>query len=430
MKKIITQVALDLIDEHRALQIARESIDGGIDWLEVGTPLLKSEGMGIIRTLKTEAPEHTIVADMKTLDVGGLEVEMASKSGAKVITIMAMAENQTVTEALNSASQYGSKVMVDLMGVPDAPSRAKELEEIGVHYLCVHVSIDEQMVGGNPMDTLKSVAGAVDIPVAVAGGINSETAPMAVKNGASIVIVGGAIIKARDVSQATRDIVDSIKNMSPIKSDLYKKYGPDELRVAFSKVSTPNIADAMHKKGSLKGIQPILNRGVKMVGQAITVLTIDGDWAKPVEAIDIARKGDVIVINAGSGNIAVWGELASWSCKQKGVSGVIIDGAIRDVDAILDMDFPAFARNKRSAAGEPKGHGEIGCDIVCGGQEVKNGDWIVGDETGVHVIPQKMAVEIANRSLDVMERENRIREEIQRGSTLSEVINVEKWEKK
>ncbi len=429
MNKIITQVALDLIDGHRALQIARESVEGGINWLEVGTPLIKSEGMDIIRKLKAEFPDRIIVADMKTLDVGGLEVEMASKSGAGIITIMAMSEDQTITEALKSAGQYGSEIMVDLMGVEDASSRAKELEALGVHYLCVHVSIDEQMVGANPMKTLKAVAEVVEIPIAVAGGLNSETVPLAVENGASIIIVGGAIIKAKDVKRATRDIVNSIGEMKPIKSELYKKFGPDELREAFSKVSTPNIADAMHTKGSMEGIIPILNHDSKMVGPAITVRTIDGDWAKPVEAIDKAEEGDVIVIDACSGQIAVWGELASWSCKQKGVAGVVIDGAIRDVDEILKMDFPAFARHKRSAAGEPKGHGEIGSDIVCGGQDVKNRDWIVGDETGVHVIPQKMAVEIANRSLDVMERENRIREEIQRGSTLSKVINVEKWEK-
>lgn len=430
MDKVITQVALDLADAPRALQIARESVDGGIDWLEAGTPLIKSEGMDFIRQLKAEFPDHPIVADMKTLDVGGLEVEMATKSGAEVITIMGMSEDQTITEALKSASQYGSKVMVDLMGVKDPVSRAEQLAEMGVHYLCVHVSIDEQMVGGNPMETLKGVSEAVDIPVAVAGGLNSETAPLAVENGASIIIVGGAIIKAADVTKATRNIVLSVTELKPVASELYKKYGPEELFEAFTKVSTPNIADAMHEQGSMSGIQPILNHGAKMVGRAITVRTMDGDWAKPVEAVDKAEKGDVIVIDAGKGDIAVWGELASWSCKQKGITGVVIDGAIRDVDEILDMDFPAFARHKRSAAGEPKGFGEIGADIVCGGQPVKDGDWIVGDETGVVVVPQKDAVEIANRALDVMERENRIREEIQRGSTLSQVLNVEKWEKK
>ena len=430
MNKIMTQVALDLVDEHRALQIAREAVEGGIDWLEAGTPLIKSEGMSIVRKLKAEFPDNIIVADMKTMDVGGLEVEMATKSGAGIVCIMGISEDQTVTEAVKSAGQYGSKVMADLMGVQDKAARARQLEEMGVHYLCVHVSIDEQMVGGSPLAELKTVTEAVNIPVAVAGGLNSETAPSAVENGASIIIVGGAIIKAPDVTQATKDVVRSIHELKPIRSALFKKYGPEELREAFLKVSTPNIADAMHTKGSMSGILPILNRGRKMIGQAITVRTIDGDWAKPVEAIDRAGKGNVIVIDAGMGSIAVWGELASWSCKNKGVEGVVINGAIRDVDAILDMDFPAFARHKRSAAGEPKGHGEIGTDIVCGEQEVREGDWIIGDETGVIVIPQKDAVEMANRALDVMERENRIREEIQRGSTLSSVLDLEKWEKK
>jgi 3-hexulose-6-phosphate synthase/6-phospho-3-hexuloisomerase len=428
--KVITQVALDVVDGHRAIQIAREAIEGGIDWLEAGTALIKSEGMEIVRQLRHTFPQHDIVADMKTMDVGGVEVEIASKSGATIVCVMGVSEDQTITEALKSASQYGSKIMVDLLGVKDKPTRAKEMEELGADYVCVHVSIDEQMVGGNPLKELKAVAKAVQIPVAAAGGLNSETAPLAVKSGASIIIVGGAIIKARDVEKAARAVVKSLKDMKPVSSELYKKYDEDKLRLAFSKVSTPNIADAMHKKGSMHGLHPILNRNRKMIGQAVTVRTTDGDWAKPIEAIDKAKKGDVIVIDAGSGQIAVWGELASWSCKKKGVEGVVIDGAIRDVDAILDMDFPAFARSKRSAAGEPKGHGEIGCEIVCGGQTVQPGDWIVGDETGLVVIPKKHAVETANRALDVMERENRIREEIQRGSTLSKVLNVEKWEKK
>jgi len=113
-----------------------------------------------------------------------------------------------------------------------------------------------------------------------------------------------------------------------------------------------------------------------------------------------------------------------------GISGIVIDGAIRDVDSILDMGFPAFARHRRPAAGEAKGFGEINVGITCGGQTVNPGDWIVGDESGVVVIPQRDAVEIANRALDVMEREARVREEIKRGSTLSKVIDIYKWEKR
>ena len=80
-------------------------------------------------------------------------------------------------------------------------------------------------------------------------------------------------------------------------------------------------------------------------------------------------------------------------------------------------------------AGEPKGFGEIGAEITCGGICVREGDWIVGDDSGVVVIPQEKAVEIANRAIDVHERENRLREEIKRGSTLSKVLRLKKWEK-
>jgi len=135
------------------------------------------------------------------------------------------------------------------------------------------------------------------------------------------------------------------------------------------------------------------------------------------------------VIDAGGGNTAVWGELASWSCVMKKISGVVIDGAVRDIDDIVKMDFPVFAKNIASNAGEPKGYGEIGIEIVCGGQNVRNGDWVVGDDSGVVVVPKESAVEIGNRALDVMEKENRIREEIKRGSVLSVVMELEKWEK-
>ncbi len=429
--KPVVQVALDLIQGDRAIQIAREAVQGGAEWLEAGTPLIKSEGMDIIRRLKKEFPGQTIVADMKTMDIGGLEVEMASKSGADVIAVMGVSEDPTITEAVKSARQYGSKVMVDMMSVADVPRRARETEQMGADIICIHVSIDEQMVGGNPLERVKELANATSLPIAVAGGLNSETAPLAVQNGASIIIVGGAIIKAQDVTAATKAIVQSVETLEPVKSELFKKYGEEDIRLAFGKVSTPNIADAMHKEGAMLGILPILagpNR--KMMGAAVTVRTLDGDWAKPVEAIDVAKPGDVIVIDSRPGEIAVWGELASESCKQQGISGVVIDGAIRDVDAILEMDFPAFASHRRSAAGEPKGHGEIGGEIKCGDQKVRNGDWLVGDETGVVVIPKEHVTEIANRALDIFERENRIREEIQRGSTLSKVLEVKKWEKK
>ncbi|UCD91613.1 MAG: orotidine 5'-phosphate decarboxylase [Methanobacteriota archaeon] len=427
-EKPILQVALDLMNLHRILKIAEEAVEGGVDWLEAGTPLIKSEGMDSVRELKKRFPGKKIVADMKTMDTGTYEVEIASKAGADIVIVMAQADDSTIRESVRAGERYGTEIMADLIGVEKKANRAKEVQDLGVHSLCVHVSIDEQMLGKDPLAELREVAEVSQIPVAVAGGLNSETAVPALEAGASIIIVGGAIIKAADVTEATSNIRKAIDQKEIVKSELYKKYKEDELFEVFSKVSTPNIADAMQKMGTMEGIVPRINRGTKMVGQALTVKTANGDWAKPVEAIEKAKKGEVIVVDVGGGKIAIWGELASWSCKQKGVFGIVIDGAARDVDSILDIDFPLFSRHIAPRAGEPKGHGEIGCEEEVGGQRVKTGDWIVGDESGVVVVPKEMAVEMANRAMDVFERENRIREEIKRGKTLSSVLELEKWE--
>ena len=230
------------------------------------------------------------------------------------------------------------------------------------------------------------------------------------------------------MTEEVKKLKKAISEHKAIPTELYKKYSRDELYTVFSRVSTSNISDAMHRKGAMPNIRP-LKTGYKMVGRALTVRTYNGDWAKPVEAIDIAKKGDVIVIDACSGSDAVWGELASWSCRKKGIAGVVIDGAARDVEDILQMGFPVFARHFVPNAGEPKGFGEIGAEIKCDGLTVRNGDWVIGDDSGVVVVPAERAQEIANRAMNVREQENRIREEIKRGSTLSKVVKLKKWEK-
>jgi len=430
MKEVVLQVALDLLNEHRALSMARDSVKADKDcWLEAGTPLIKSEGMDIIRKLKQTFPDNTIVADMKIMDTGALEVEMATKAGADVVCVLAASDDSTIKDALKSARKYGSKIMVDLIGVKDKATRAKELEKLGADYLCIHVGIDEQMIGKKPIEVLTSIVKKTEIPVAVAGGLNSETVAEIAKAGASIIIVGGAITKAKDAIKATKQIKKAIIEKKPIESTLFKKYDKAHLKEAFSMVSTPNVSDAMHKQGAMQGIKPVVP-GFHMVGRALTVRTIDGDWAKPIEAIDEANKGEVIVVDVNGGKTAIWGELATWSAKLKGLAGVVIDGTVRDLDDIVKMDFPIFCRHIAPNAGEPKGFGEIGAEIKCGGQTVRTGDWIIGDDSGVVVVPQEISQEIANRSLGVKETENRIREEIKSGGSLGSVLKLKKWEKK
>jgi 3-hexulose-6-phosphate synthase / 6-phospho-3-hexuloisomerase len=428
MKKAVLQVALDILELKRALQIAQESLDGGSDWIEIGTPLIKSEGMQAVRSMRDRFPNTILVADMKIADTGTLEVEMAAKAGANVVCVLADADNSVIEEAVRASRLYGIQIMADLINVKDPVSRAGELEALGIDILCAHVGIDQQMMGKSSFDLLESLSDQVHIPLAIAGGIDAAGAGDAVRSGADIIIVGGWIVRSADVTGSTKKIRSAMDN--PSIQSIEKKSPDEEIRSLLMQVSAPNITDAMHRKGAMSGIVSMCGN-VKMVGRAVTVQTFPGDWAKPVEAIDIARKNEVIVINNdGATHIAPWGELATLSCVKKGISGVVIDGAVRDVDDIRIMKFPLFAKAVVPNAGEPKGFGEINAEIQCGGQYVRPGDWIVGDESGVVVIPGERAYEIARRALEVRKNEERIREEIRRGSTLSEVAELIKWEKK
>jgi 3-hexulose-6-phosphate synthase/6-phospho-3-hexuloisomerase len=428
MKKAVLQVALDLLELKRALQIAQESVDGGADWIEVGTPLIKSEGMQAIRSMRERFPDSIIVADMKVADTGTLEVEMAAKAGANIVCVLAGADDSVIAEAVRASRLYGIRIMADLINVKDPVSRAGELEAMGVDILCAHVGIDQQMMGKSSLELLTSLSDQVHIPLAVAGGIDAVGAGDAVRSGADIVIVGGWIARSADVTGSTKKIRTEMDNPSIRSTE--KKSPDEEIRSLLMQVSAPNVSDAMHRKGAMSGIVSICGN-VKMVGKAVTVQTFAGDWAKPVEAIDVARKNEVIVINNdGATHVAPWGELATLSCVKKGISGVVIDGAVRDVDEIRIMKFPLFAKAVVPNAGEPKGFGEINAEIQCGGQYVRPGDWIIGDESGVVVIPAERAYEIARRALEVRKNEERIREEIRRGCTLSEVAELIKWEKK
>jgi len=427
----ILQVALDVLELERAIEIGKECMEGGADWLEVGTPLIKSEGMQAIRALRAAFPEVTIVADMKIMDTGAIEVEMAAKSGASIVSSLGVADNTTIEDALRSARKYGVELMVDIMNTENPVKRAQELEMMGVDYVCVHVGIDQQMKGMDTLSLLEKVAEVIHTPLAVGGGIDAELAAEAVQLGADIVIVGGNIIRTAKVRDSTRRIRESMDRGLGEKGveKRRKRTLDEEIFELFMQVSTPNISDAMHRKGVMRGIKPLFEN-IKLVGKAVTVQTFEGDWAKPVEATDVAKEGDVIVVYAGSKDVAPWGELASWSCKQKGIAGFVIDGAVRDVDEIRRIQFPVFARCVVPNAGEPKGFGEINAEITCGGVEVRPGDWIIGDDNGVVVVLKERAYEIARRAKEVWKAEERVREEIKRGKTLSQVLDLYKWEKR
>lgn len=429
MEKVKLQVALDFIELPRALAVARAAVDGGADYVEAGTPLIKSEGLDAVRKLRAMFPGKTIIADLKTMDAGRIETEAAAKAGANVVTVMAAASAGTIRECVEAGRHYGCLVAVDLLGIADPVAFAKQAHDMGVAWLDIHCPIDDQMRGKDALARLKEIRAVTSLTLAVAGGLNSESAALAAQAGADVIIVGGAITKAVNPQAATADIRKAIDTRQAIATTLFKRATDANLREILSKVRTSNISDGTHRQPCLAGIRP-LRPGMFACGPAVTVRTVSGDWSKPVQAIDVAKPGEIIVIDAGGRAPAVWGELATESAKNKGLAGLVVDGAVRDTADIRRLEFAVWTREVSSHAGNAEGIGRINVPIEISGQRILPGDWIVADDDGVMVLPASAAAEMANRAMDVLEGENRIRAEIRdNNSTLAAVLNLARWDK-
>ncbi|MCD6403121.1 MAG: orotidine 5'-phosphate decarboxylase [Candidatus Aenigmarchaeota archaeon] len=203
------QVALDLLDLKKAVEIARQ-VEEFVEFIEAGTPLIKKVGMESVRELKESFQSKVIVADMKTMDTGYLEVEMAATAGADVVSVLAAAPNSTIISAVDAKKDYGVEIMADLIGVKDKIERLRFLERIGVDYVLVHTGIDEQKKGLSPFSDVREVSEKTNLKVAVAGGINDKNVKNLKGLGIDVVIVGGFITKSENPTVAAKKMRDAL----------------------------------------------------------------------------------------------------------------------------------------------------------------------------------------------------------------------------
>jgi 3-hexulose-6-phosphate synthase len=212
--KAIVQLSLDLTDLSETLQTADIAVQAGIDWLEVGTPLIIAEGMRAVRELRARYPEVPIVADLKTMDGGWLEAEIMAQAGASMVVVMGQAHAETVELAVKAGSDFGVKVMGDNMAMADPVQGAKRLEELGCDYVIHHVGFDMRTLrrerglsAPTPLDRLREVVKAVTVPVQAVGGLTLEQAIDTPGYGAPLVVIGAPLaIDAHAFRTASSDI--------------------------------------------------------------------------------------------------------------------------------------------------------------------------------------------------------------------------------
>jgi len=180
---------------------------------------------------------------------------------------------------------------------------------------------------------------------------------------------------------------------------------------------TPNISDAMGKiMPACVALKPLHRLARPMAGRALTVRVPPGDNLFVYKAIAIAGPNDVIVVDAGGVlEQAIIGEIMTTLAASRGVAGIVVHGAIRDIDIVSMSEFPVFARGHTYRGPYRDGPGEINVPIALAGMSVEPGDLVVGDANGVVVVPHADIEAVLEAAQRIKEREIRIVEQIDLG---------------
>lgn len=192
---------------------------------------------------------------------------------------------------------------------------------------------------------------------------------------------------------------------------------PDAALLArFGNASSAQVADAMSRMGAMDaGIRPVWP-SPRVIGSAVTVWCHSADNLMLHKAISLVQPGDIVVMNT-QGNVtnSGFGELIATSAVKMAVGAVIVDGTVRDADALESLKLPVYARGLSASGCNKDGAGEVGVIIACGGVAVRPGDVIIADRDGVTVVPLEDAPEVSEQAAAQVAREQKRLEEIARG---------------
>jgi 3-hexulose-6-phosphate synthase/6-phospho-3-hexuloisomerase len=195
----VIQIALDYATIDEALEMARIGVAAGVDWLEIGTPLIVSQGIAPIGQMVRAFPDFPVLADYKTMDSGWKNVERTAQQGGHVMTVCAAAPDETVKSAIAESKKTGVWVVADTIGVKDQPARARQCADWGVHMIYLHYGADQRKADATRDSTqwLAEVERAVSIPIGV-GCFLVEDGVRAAQLGADLVAIGHPVISAAD----------------------------------------------------------------------------------------------------------------------------------------------------------------------------------------------------------------------------------------
>lgn len=173
------------------------------------------------------------------------------------------------------------------------------------------------------------------------------------------------------------------------------------------------IGDAQGRTGIMHSAIRSVTPGLKLAGTVLPINTREGDNLAIHRAMDDAREGDVLVINANSDtNRACFGDILGEICMSRGIAGVVIDGATRDVEELLALGLPVFARGISPAGPFKYGPGTVGTPVACGNVVCNPGDAIIGDSDGIVIVPQHLITATLDKTRAQADTEENLRAKI------------------
>ena len=230
------QFALDFITLPPAIAVASKTAPH-VDIFEIGTPLCKAAGLEAIRAVREVCPDNLILADFKTPDVGWLEAQMAFDAGADLLTVIGGAPMATVESALKTADEYGKEILMELTGVRDIITYAKEWRQVGIEWMVYHRGWDEEASNRQwSQDDLDTIQRLIDMgfKVTVTGGLTNESIPFFQSIPVTALITGRAIHAAPDPVSSAIEIRSTISRLwgSPQQGSVMPSAGDSEYETA------------------------------------------------------------------------------------------------------------------------------------------------------------------------------------------------------
>jgi 3-keto-L-gulonate-6-phosphate decarboxylase len=209
------QIALDVRDTDQAVTVAKAVAEAGLDFVEVGDPLIKQAGVGVIEHIKRQVPDLTVVAEMMSADWGRDQVELAAEAGADVVFLIGPATEASVSAAVAAGRRLGVPIVLDVPKLLGSPRWVHDMERAGVDGFAITTNIDLGVVGHQPMSGARILRGWTQLPVAVSGGFSATDYTPLASSDWDILIVGRAVTEAVNPTVAATRLAQAVSRLAP-----------------------------------------------------------------------------------------------------------------------------------------------------------------------------------------------------------------------